>query len=87
MGMGDKSGSVFLVAAGAVLGGLAVYGLTRNNARLKPLLTGLVAEGLNIKDRVLGVVDQAREGLEDLMVEAENARGGADAAAGESKGS
>lgn len=78
--MNSNSKGALLFVGGAALGALAVYALTRGNSNLKPLLADVMAGGLNLKDKLMGVVDQAKENMEDLMAEAEHARKTCDAA-------
>lgn len=72
--MNTNSKGALLFVGGAALGALAVYALTRGDSSLKPLLADVMAGGLNLKDKLMGVVDQAKENMEDLMAEAEHAR-------------
>ncbi|MFP5223608.1 MAG: hypothetical protein ACLGSA_15055 [Acidobacteriota bacterium] len=79
--MNTNSKGALLFVGGAALGALAVYALTRGDSSLKPLLADVMAGGLNLKDKILGVVDQAKENMEDLIAEAEQARKNRDTAA------
>jgi len=72
--MDTKGNGALLFLGGAALGALAVYALTKSNPGVKPFLADAVAGGLNLKDKFMGVVGQARENLEDLVAEAEHAR-------------
>ncbi|WP_243312563.1 hypothetical protein [Fundidesulfovibrio agrisoli] len=85
--MNIDSKSTFLFLGGAALGALAAYALTRENSALKPVLTDLMAGGLNLKEKFQGVVEHAKENLDDLMAEAEHARKSREATAGETKAS
>ena len=78
--MNSNSKGALLFVGGAALGALAVYALTKGSPGFKPLLADVMAGGLNLKDKLLGVVDQAKENIEDLMAEAEHARKARDAA-------
>jgi len=78
--MNLNSKDALLFVGGVTVGALAVYALTRSNPNLKPLLADVMAGGLNLKDKLMGVVDQAKENMEDLMAEAEHARKGREAA-------
>ncbi|GFK96086.1 hypothetical protein NNJEOMEG_03960 [Fundidesulfovibrio magnetotacticus] len=72
--MNLTSRDLLLIAGGAAAGALAVYALTRGAPAIKPLVTNAMASGLDIKEKVLGVVDHAKEHLEDFLAEAEQAR-------------
>jgi hypothetical protein len=78
--MNSNSKGALLFVGGAALGALAVYALTRTNPGFKPLLADVMAGGLNLKDKLLGVMDQAKENIEDLVAEAEHARKSREAA-------
>lgn len=80
--MNANSKGALLFVGGAALGALAVYALTKGQPVLKPVLADIMAGGLNIKDKLLGVMDQAKENMQDLMAEAEHARKAREAAPG-----
>lgn len=80
--MNSRANGVLLFVGGAALGALAVYALTRANPGIKPLLADVMAGGLSIKDKIVGVMDQAKENLDDLVAEAEHVRKAREDAAG-----
>jgi hypothetical protein len=84
--MNSNSKGALLFVGGAALGALAVYALTKGSPSFKPLLADVMAGGLNLKDKLLGVVDQAKENIEDIMAEAEHARKSKEGAAPEPGG-
>lgn len=67
-----KGGLIFL--AGAAMGALTTLLLTKGQDGVKPAVAGLVAGGLNLKDKTLTVFEKAKENLEDIVAEAEHLR-------------
>jgi hypothetical protein len=84
--MESNSKGALLFIGGAALGALAVYALTKGSPSLKPFLADVMAGGLDLKDKLLGLMDQAKENIEDLMAEAEHARKEREGAAAEPSG-
>jgi len=72
--MNSNAKGALLFVGGAAVGALAVYALTKGVPGFKPLLANVMAGGLEIRDKLLGVMDQAKENMEDLIAEAENSR-------------
>lgn len=67
-----KGGLLF--AAGAAVGAVAVVALSKGKLDLKPAAAGLVSGALNLRDKTLTVFEKAKEGVEDVVAEAQHRR-------------
>lgn len=66
-----KYGLYFL--GGLAVGALGTVAVSRGGVNLKPVATQLISHGLDMKDAVLGKVETVKEGMEDLVAEAQYA--------------
>lgn len=67
MNQTTKYGLFFL--GGLVVGALGAVVVTRGKLDLKPLATDLLASGIDLKDKALGVVESCKEDLADAVAE------------------
>lgn len=70
----SPAGKMFLwFLAGTVTGAAGISYLNRNKmdfSHMKPLCTGLIAKGINLKDSVASKVSEMKEDFEDMAAEA-----------------
>ncbi len=64
-----KYGLFFL--GGVMLGALGAIAVTRGKLDVKPLATELLATGIDLKDKAMGLVESAKEDLADAVAEAQ----------------
>ena len=68
MNEGLKYGLIFL--GGLAVGALGAVAVSKGKLDLKPLAADLMSRGMNVKDVVLGKVEQLKEDLEDVAAAA-----------------
>lgn len=66
-----KYGLYFL--GGLAVGALGAVAVSRGSVSMKPLATDLLSRSMDVKDCVLSKVETVKEGLEDLVAEAQQA--------------
>ncbi len=64
-----KYGLFFL--GGLVVGALGAVAITRGKLELKPLATDLLAGGIDLKEKAMGVVESCKEDIADAVAEAQ----------------
>lgn len=64
-----KYGLFFL--GGLVVGALGAVTVTRGKCQLKPLATDLLAGGIDLKDKAMGIVEGCKEDIADAVAEAQ----------------
>lgn len=66
-----KFGLYFL--GGLAVGALGAVAVSRGSVNIKPVAADLLSRGMDMKDAVMGKVETVKEGMEDLMAEAQHA--------------
>jgi hypothetical protein len=64
-----KYGLIFL--GGLVVGALGATAISRGNLRVKPLLSDVLAGGMELKDKVMAGVEGIREDMADVVADAQ----------------
>ncbi len=72
MNEGFKNLLFFL--AGAAVGALGATVVSRNQESLRPVVTDLLAKGMDLKDKAGAILETAKENIEDLVAEARHAQ-------------
>jgi hypothetical protein len=67
-----KIGLFFVL--GVAAGALGAVAVSRGNLNLKPALAGLMAGGMELRDKAAAAFERAREEVEDVVAEAEHLR-------------
>jgi len=67
-----EHGLIFLL--GLAAGATGLVAASRGKIKPRETLAGLVAGGMDVKDKVVSVIDRGREELEDMVAEAEHLR-------------
>jgi hypothetical protein len=63
-----KYGLIF--AGGVTAGVIASMAVNRGCINLKPVASGIISRGLDVKDAIANAVEKAKEDAQDLMAEA-----------------
>ena len=66
-----KFGLFFL--GGLAVGALGAVAVSKGNLNLKPMAADLLSRGMDVKDAVMCKVETVKEGMEDLVAEAQHA--------------
>ncbi|HBC70029.1 MAG: hypothetical protein IJ164_07595 [Duodenibacillus sp.] len=69
MNQTTKYGLIFL--GGIVVGALGAAAVSRGNLNVKPLVSDLLAGGLELKDKVMAGVEGIKEDVSDVVAEAQ----------------
>ena len=69
MNQTTKYGLFFL--GGLVVGALGAVAVTRGKLELKPLASDLLAGGIDLKDKCMGMVESCKEDIADAVAEAQ----------------
>lgn len=64
---------LFLVA-GVAIGALGAVALGKGKFSVRPAMTDLLAHGMDLKDKTAGLLERAKENIDDLLAEAKHAR-------------
>jgi len=67
-----KGGLFFIL--GLAVGAVGVAAVSRGKINPRETVAGLVAGGMDVKDKVTGFIERGREELDDMMAEAEYLR-------------
>jgi hypothetical protein len=62
------------LGAGVLLGVAAATVFSRNNVAMKKTVASLLSHGLDIKEKAAGLMETARENIDDLAAEAKHER-------------
>lgn len=72
--MNEGFKNILYFLAGAAVGALGYAAVSRNQDALRPVVTNLLAKGMDLKDKAGEILETAKEGLEDLVAEAKHAQ-------------
>lgn len=72
--MNESTQKLLLFLGGVALGSLGVYALSKNSGNLRPTLTKLTADALDLRDKAMGTLQRTKEDVSDFMAEVEHAR-------------
>lgn len=72
--MNDSTQKLLLLLGGVALGSLGVIALSRKPDSLRPTLTKLTADALDLRDKAVGSIQRTREDVSDFIAEVEHAR-------------
>jgi hypothetical protein len=72
--MNGSTEKLLLVLGGAVLGSLGVLAFSKNSGNLRPTLTKLTADALDLRDKAVGTIQRTKEDVSDFIAEVDHAR-------------